>query len=339
MGERVYKCDDVLILLGELVLGIIDDADRGVVERHLTECPSCAAELDVLQTLYGALELLQPVRPDEGFERRVTAGVRRAVKAEQEAVATLERPKRTWWQIPGLVPGLAVAAAAVLTVIVFFAMIPLFGGLQHMTGEHGPSILTTGETSRVRDVSPGERPIPYAPEIVAEGEGVTAEEAETPAVRPPEKRERGVGLSPPTAEEYWAGGMGEREAPLKIFAGGEVATDFDAEYLKAAGTKGVFQRRLAAYWATRRTAGGSVAGPPGRVTGVNGAVPPNGWKDPKVDVDFSRIDGGDEAVAEYTTFDDGVSVYFVYEAPPATQDGVIEDLRRTDKAAPGAGDR
>jgi hypothetical protein len=337
MGERVYKCEDVLMLLGELVLDIISDEDREVVERHLAGCPSCAAEMEALRALYGAMEPLELARPDPGFEKRVVAGVRRAIGADKEVAAAPREERPVWWRIPGLVPGLAVATAAGLTVVVFFAMLPLFGGLLKTTGESEPSLLTAGETPRTRDIAPEE--LTSVPETPGEEERTAEERGEVPAVRTPEPRDRAREGRVPTAEDYWAGGMVERETALTGVAADKAVTDFDAEYLKAADRKDVFQRRLAAYWAAKRGVRSDTGSPSGYVAGVNGGRPPDGWNDPKVEVDLSDIEGGDEAVIEYTTFDDGVSVYFVYEAPPGTQDEVIDDLRRTDEGASGGGGR
>jgi|GEM_PF-1804349 len=341
MGERVYKCEDVLMLLGELVLDVIADEDREIVERHLAGCPSCAAELESLRALYGAMEPLELARPDSGFERRVVAGVRRAIKGDKEiASAPSEEERRVWWRIPGLVPGLAVATASGLTVIVFFAMLPLFGGLLKTNGESEPSLLTAGETPRTRDIVSEEAPTTSVPEITEEEKTATDERGKVPAVLPSGPHDRAGGGRVPTAEDYWAGEMAERETSLTTVATDEGVTDFDAEYLKAADRKDVFQRRLAAYWAAKRGVRNGTGAPSGYVAGVNGGGrPPDGWNDPKVEVDLSDIEGGDEAVIEYTTFDDGVSVYFVYEAPPGTQDEVIDDLRETDEGASGGGGR
>lgn len=332
MEERVYKCEDVLILLGELVLGILADEDREGVESHLAECPSCSAELDTLRTLYGAMEPLKLARPDEGFERRITAGVRRTISADKKAAAKPVEERRSWWQIPGLVPGLAVATAAGLTVVIFFAMIPLFGGLSKMTGESGPSLITSSETTGKRDVIPEEVPLPSVDDKIVHKEEAPAERGEAPT--PPAKGpvDRVAEVRVPTAEDHWVSEMGGLKKDVSVTGDEEGVTDFDAEYLKAAGKKDVFQRRLAAYWKARREAGGA-GSPSGYVAGVKSGRPPDGWKDPKVDVDLSEIEGGDEAVAEYTTFEEGVSVYFLYEAPAGTQDEVIEDLRKTDAGA------
>lgn len=340
MGERVYKCDGVLMLLGELVLDIIADEDREVVERHLAGCRSCTAELEALRALYGAMEPLELARPDPGFERRVAAGVRRAITADKEVTAAPREERPVWWRIPGLIPGLAVATAAGLAVIVFFAMLPLFGGLLKTTGESEPSLLTAGETPRTRDIAPEEVPLMSVPETPGEEEMTAEERGGVPAVRPFGPRDRAGEVRVPTAEDYWAGEMAEREKALTADADDGGITDFDAEYLKAADKKDVFQRRLAAYWAAKRGVRGGSGTSSGYVAGVNGGGrPPDGWKDPKVEVDLSDIEGGDEAVIEYTTFDDGVSVYFVYEASPGTQDEVIDDLREADEGASGGDGR
>lgn len=339
MGERVYKCDEVLMLLGELVLDIIADEDREVVERHLTECRFCAAELEGLRALYGAMEPFELARPDQGFERRVVAGIRRAIKADREVTAAPpEEERQTWWRIPGLVPGLAVATAAGLTVVVFFAMVPFFGGLLKTTGESEPSLLTAGETTHTRDFVPEEVPLTSVPETSGENEATAEERGEVSGVRPSGPRDLAREGRVPTAEDYWVGEMAERETALTTVAADEEFVDFDDEYLKAADKEDVFQRRLAAYWAARRGVRSGTGAPSGYVAGVNGGGrPPDGWKDPRVEVDLSDIEGGDEAVIEYTTFDDGVTVYFVYEAPPGTQDEVIDDLLKADEGASGGG--
>jgi anti-sigma factor RsiW len=102
-------CDDVRAELPALHLGVLDDPLRADVERHLTACPACVAEL---LSLKRDAEVA-PERP----RAHVRASVRLAVARELGLVA----PARAWWERP-LAGGLAVAAlVAALTTVEFVA--------------------------------------------------------------------------------------------------------------------------------------------------------------------------------------------------------------------------
>ncbi|HEX6938491.1 MAG TPA: zf-HC2 domain-containing protein [Longimicrobiales bacterium] len=55
--------------------GVLDDADRAVVESHLVMCARCQAEADEWKALFAALSSLPRIEPSPGFADRVMAGV------------------------------------------------------------------------------------------------------------------------------------------------------------------------------------------------------------------------------------------------------------------------
>lgn len=61
--------------LEAFVEGVLDDADRVVVESHLVTCARCQAEADEWKALFSVLSSLPRIEPSPGFADRVMAGV------------------------------------------------------------------------------------------------------------------------------------------------------------------------------------------------------------------------------------------------------------------------
>jgi predicted anti-sigma-YlaC factor YlaD len=103
-------CNDTTLSLGVYLLGALDPDERAAVERHLTTCQLCRAELAELAGLPAMLERLtlddltpEPVPPSDDLFERVAAQAR----AETDPAAT--RPLALRYRRL-----LAVAAALVL---------------------------------------------------------------------------------------------------------------------------------------------------------------------------------------------------------------------------------
>jgi hypothetical protein len=69
----VSDCRDFRTELGAHALGLLDDADAGRVEEHLTECSQCEAELDELLGT-SALLLSMPAPAPSAQRRRLLGG-------------------------------------------------------------------------------------------------------------------------------------------------------------------------------------------------------------------------------------------------------------------------
>jgi hypothetical protein len=89
VGEAT-ECGVVREMIPDFVAARSSAADAKVVEGHLSSCPDCRAELDVVRLLYGS----RPEVP-AGLLERVTRS------------AAVRRPARTWW-------GVSAAAIAAL---------------------------------------------------------------------------------------------------------------------------------------------------------------------------------------------------------------------------------
>lgn len=115
---------DVHTLIGPWVLDAVDDDERRLVDRHLTECVSCAQEAAELREAVWRLSDVTLADPPPALRERVLGEVRRT---RQEAPVDREpnaapRPARRSWRLPRLrFPRLrfAVGAAALATVAAF----------------------------------------------------------------------------------------------------------------------------------------------------------------------------------------------------------------------------
>jgi anti-sigma factor RsiW len=99
--------------LGALHDGELDGAPRLALERHLTACAACRAQLAGMKALDGAIRALPRIAPAGDFESRLRD--RLALEAQPAAPTTRRAPLRTrrsrWLQVGSLVSGLAAAAA------------------------------------------------------------------------------------------------------------------------------------------------------------------------------------------------------------------------------------
>jgi anti-sigma factor RsiW len=93
-------CDDVRAGLAGFHLGALKDPLRADLERHLTACPACVAELLSLK------------RDAEVAAERPRAHVRASVRRAVARELGLTPPPRRWWDRP-LAAGLALAALVV----------------------------------------------------------------------------------------------------------------------------------------------------------------------------------------------------------------------------------
>ncbi|MFV2022149.1 hypothetical protein [Micromonospora sp. LOL_023] len=59
MGETTCRDPDMVVLLGFYVVDKLDAVERGVLERHLSQCALCRAERDMLGPVVPALRLLR----------------------------------------------------------------------------------------------------------------------------------------------------------------------------------------------------------------------------------------------------------------------------------------
>jgi hypothetical protein len=96
--------------LGAYVLGALDPEERGLLERHLADCPICAAELAELRTLPALLDRVRPedlervpVAPSPDLFDRMSAAARK----------TGRHRRRAWGLVAAAVLVLGGAAAGV----------------------------------------------------------------------------------------------------------------------------------------------------------------------------------------------------------------------------------
>lgn len=93
------------------------DAQRAVVDSHLTRCSRCRTEVDELRSLFAALAELPTLAPAEGFADRVMARVRVRRPVLAAASAWLDRvtPRSTrGWAAAAAVFALPVIGATIL---------------------------------------------------------------------------------------------------------------------------------------------------------------------------------------------------------------------------------
>jgi anti-sigma factor RsiW len=116
------NCHDCIALISRRLSGLISEPERQELERHLSECSACRAELRLQQRIHEALsEPVPPVLADD-FAERV---MRRAL-----AEARREGRART---LGYLLPVFANAAALILVILysgqIARALAPSFGAI------------------------------------------------------------------------------------------------------------------------------------------------------------------------------------------------------------------
>jgi anti-sigma factor RsiW len=151
------SCADVA--LGAYALGALEPAERADVERHLRECPSCAAEAAEFAALQPLLALVsaedvdaEPIQPSPGLFERVAA----AAAAEKRTAQRRSTRGRL------LIAAVAAAVLAVGGTTVWSVSHPpetahtAVAGAVHLTVTADPSSDGTGLDVAVAGVAPGE---------------------------------------------------------------------------------------------------------------------------------------------------------------------------------------
>lgn len=96
-------------LLAAYALGSVSSDERGEVDRHLSSCDECRAELADYEAVTGSLAFaVEPVQPPAGFTERVVS----AAVGDRPAPTT-QRTARRWGRL-GIVAGAALIAAFVV---------------------------------------------------------------------------------------------------------------------------------------------------------------------------------------------------------------------------------
>lgn len=100
---------EVKDLLAAYALGSVSSDERGEIDRHLSSCDECRAELADYEAVTGSLALaVEPVQPPAGFTERVVE----AAVGDRPSPAT-QRTARRWGRL-GIVAGAALIAAFVV---------------------------------------------------------------------------------------------------------------------------------------------------------------------------------------------------------------------------------
>ncbi len=138
MAAKIISCEECREMLSEYVDREIDEDARSIIERHLTECTRCVTESTRLQGLKNIVRHWDGVRgtgkfragvmqqmiresqqmqiPSQKLAEATAAASARNAQAEADAA----EPKR-------LPPVWILIAAAVLAVVVYFAVLKLRG--------------------------------------------------------------------------------------------------------------------------------------------------------------------------------------------------------------------
>lgn len=107
------QCAEVQAKLAEYSVGLLDERERKAIEAHLAECASCAYEL---RTLERVDKLLGSVKPEEP-PAHLWQNIRARIEAQpQKAQAPFWQ---SWFTLPRLALGSAIAAAILVGVLYF----------------------------------------------------------------------------------------------------------------------------------------------------------------------------------------------------------------------------
>ena len=86
METKKSACRKWQIILGEYVLGTVDERDRARLERHLRRCESCRRELAEMEEMYRLLGDFELAKPGSFFAAKVARAVRDEAEAAWAAV-------------------------------------------------------------------------------------------------------------------------------------------------------------------------------------------------------------------------------------------------------------
>jgi ferric-dicitrate binding protein FerR (iron transport regulator) len=113
-------CTDLDEVAPELVLDLLDGAQRGAAMAHLETCDACRRLVDTLATDADRLLVLAPpAEPPAGFEHRVLASLANLTQPAQPAQPAPPAPPRVRaWRRPRAFGTLALAACVALVAVV-----------------------------------------------------------------------------------------------------------------------------------------------------------------------------------------------------------------------------
>jgi anti-sigma factor RsiW len=108
-------CPEFESLLIDRATGDLSEADKPVVERHLIDCRSCAAEADGLEKMLSAVAL----RPRSAEERAAVSSM------AQGTVMAWRRSERRRSMLQGAAAGVIASAAAAVLLLASFTRRPV----------------------------------------------------------------------------------------------------------------------------------------------------------------------------------------------------------------------
>jgi anti-sigma factor RsiW len=114
-------CRKWQIILGEYVLGTVDERDRARLERHLGRCERCRRELAEMEGMYRLLGDFELAKPEPFFAAKVA----RAVRSEAEAAAAAPTYEgafaglRRWMRRPAVASAVAAASVAAVAAVLY----------------------------------------------------------------------------------------------------------------------------------------------------------------------------------------------------------------------------
>jgi len=331
MTKRNHKCEDIRILLGEMLLGTLSERDEHIVEEHLLECAACRDELKELRSFYNVIGDYRLLQPDPAFSKRMKAAVFREMQNDQQPRAERSDRRLPWYKRPRLVLALSTAAAVGFTAIVYIAISPYLSGLGSEPEFGEDSIAGGGIATLSESTTPyiSRSEVEMSPSVVTE---------EEPAPRFMAKEEESysgpLGVSPvgvgdvagesravPDKYAYWestlgrgasggsGGGIGTIASTSATTGDSQTSTDFDEEYLKAMHAKA-------------ESFGKSYAGSGGEKRGASGRW--GSWSHPDVGIETAAI-GGAGGGEGYLSMDDDIYGTLL-ELSPEERERVLEDL-------------
>ena len=128
------KCisEDRLI---DFVDGGIADRERAVIERHLEQCPACAACVEALRRTFDAVGADKVPEPEPAYWAYFAQNVRK--RAESRADSRRRRLRLV------LIPGLATAAACILIAVLYTrVLIEPVGDVEGIIADLNTSVVT-----------------------------------------------------------------------------------------------------------------------------------------------------------------------------------------------------
>jgi len=112
-------CTEIRDLLSLYIDGAVSDADKVIVETHITECAACREELASLRALVASLRALPDVEPPDGFHEQSMVRIRALAQTKTARAVQMPRKRASWRAYASAAAGFIVTLLGLSALVMF----------------------------------------------------------------------------------------------------------------------------------------------------------------------------------------------------------------------------